>query len=1498
MTDIHLGSMSDRIQSRHLAAHADPAALLNVLSVLSARESCFSTIPQVSYESKLFRDWLGLKNGRELTNYLLLKHNEKRASTPSTVQPPKILVDEKKRNRVDFLILEVILSKLKQAAEAWEELRDERTSSPNAVTVQVVVCLCTVARTFVTAWSPSLPSLCSDIMKASSGLWHKVNDYITQADPEVAFTYTVRVVSSIAVRMTLQLPNNSLTHAIRAMVTTTHDSINRSQSKETPNDSFEDASQTDLVELEESFASQSSQVGRNKTVTGMVRQHITSSFDLCFSVSSVLSELFVSHSFIGLDENEMPDRATQTITFLTSLPAYEFLETRNALLRFLPNAELNRSDACRLLTFIGEELVQPYVFARCESAICLCVEILTLLTPLWIHDMDDDLSEKALSLYQWFTEEVLGMGFASPRLLQCIVLLLQRVMAIDPSFSSRPSGPSPRTCLFQMLGHHSNVVKYQAGRTIPEFFGQFILGEHNAMFLDIIQSLPSDSSNIEGLALRLDVLARLGQQWHTIRQAAFNHIVETSATEAQAVPYAQCCLRRVAEKLNLEGLHELFRLFAPPLLNSLLDHGTLTAIPYTIFNYTSLKETFADVIDELVAQIAMRGSEALLQTLSEIMQTSSQELISSAFPKVEAYCLARDICQPPSQELKGKSTETIMRKHLGSEVADSLTRRHFAEIVSGLILLMDQEQQVNKAFSKRTQYANARTILNAIDRLDSPESYMRSSSHPSFRAKYILDELDFLCKRTAIDVSSLWSPNMTVFVLRKLMDSLHPALGPFHACGILRKIKIVVALSGSTVLGGYQLEQLLHAVRPFVTDFHTSSDAIGLFKYLLTEGTNHLEQNPSFLSGLIISVTMALKTFLASRQDSTTQESLFKEIVSSADAFRHWFVQYLDKRIPKVTPHSRTSFERIVRAASNFQTRGSTIKGTYEGSLLKTLLDDQGSSSPLLIQPTFDTAIGNLCRSFIRTERFQDDIASDDSSALRYAPVLWHVVSRTKIEGGFRLWAAHVLGKAYASNGQISDFLVEEHSHSLFVSDHSDNANYLPSNITIVRKILTLLSSEEQVIVGIAERTLQMIVGQVSGGGDYEPYANILGIPLLTAMTWNHLQVPEIRHRHPDTLLVDGLSCWDSELDVTHWASRFALNLAIRSAQDPTVGGLISILYELPDMATELLPYLVHSVLSVGQSSSADLTPFISQTFRDALRERPKTCRSHLRLIIGAVLYLRKQPYPQEATIVDREKWIELDISDLAATAAMCRMYKSALMILEFQTPQTTRSSRRSSLPKAILPSELLQEIFENLEDPDYFYGVPQSASISSIMKRLEYEGLGVKALSFQSAQFDSDLKMRFDPDSTPESSGLIGSLASAAFDGIACNLFRSPSSKPDASAVPRAAIAQAHLNLHEWDIPSTFAASSSGTLFKALASINKIRDDSMVSQILDESLDEIFENISQKNTFGRALHVAMGSLAALSELKDVWTCRGKEELEDLMKNLESRNDRTHIERY
>src|SRR5256885_3594194 len=93
----------------------------------------------------------------------------------------------------------------------------------------------------------------------------------------------------------------------------------------------------------------------------------------------------------------------------------------------------------------------------------------------------------------------------------------------------------------------------------------------------------------------------------------------------------------------------------------------------------------------------------------------------------------------------------------------------------------------------------------------------------------------------------------------------------------------------SSALTGYPIEMLLHALRPYLTIFHCSEDALGLFWFLLDQGKVYLQTRPSFMLGLTVATFTSLTKFLNSTQESTTQERHFQATMSKVQSFHKWF---------------------------------------------------------------------------------------------------------------------------------------------------------------------------------------------------------------------------------------------------------------------------------------------------------------------------------------------------------------------------------------------------------------------------------------------------------------------------------------------------------------------------------------------------------------------------------------------------------------------------------
>lgn len=1241
----------------------------------------------------------------------------------------------------------------------------------------------------------------------------------------------------------------------------------------------------EAFDIDDSFDSQGSHARADALQVEMPRDDIGAEIDLITFRQSLSAQINILALEAERDEAALP---SVLVDYLTSLRATEVLACRSTLRLVLSTHSLSRADVSRVLEYLGHEVLQSYEFERCEIAMLVCLDVLTGLAELWTVATEDDLADKGAALYEWFITIALGKGISSSAVQIGIANMLQQLLIISPDYAKTLSLPSVRTSYFFVL-HEGNIsVKFYIAENIPKVFSLFILKEHDAILEDIVSSLPSDRDWTEGIALRLLVLARLAASWPTLLRRSVYHMFETPGHIPESSSYAKRCLLDVSLALSLPSPRALFKLFVSQLLYTWMESQPLRTIPHIIFGYPTLADMFGDVQDEIVGQVAMRMDEEQAEGLSEVLGQPFTDLLTTSFNRALAYSLGRDISVPPSQNTKTSGAESQIRTRFSKDVYLELISSNFAQIVANLFKCLDQEEQVEKAFGRHKHAQSALRLLHQIRSISASDNALPANQQPSFRAKYIMDELEYLCRRTSFEVDLLWTPALFVFVFRKLLDTIHPALGSLHACSVIRRIRILICLAGPTALQDYPLEMALHSLRPFLTDSQCAEDALGLFQYLLQNGKQHLEQTPSFLAGIALSTLASLRAFLNAAQESTTQESQHRATMSKAQNFHSWFSAYLiSYDSPGISGLSERAFKAIVLSASNIRGEGNALVGSHESTLLRELLEDQQSDRNLLNRASQDLIFRLLCKEFTKPANFRDDIFGEDQVAATYAVAVWRTCQRDVCGDGYLLWAARVLGRAYASTGSIGREMLLE---APFETIHTYTRGQSGSKSAILGVLCEELFRDERKQVGLAENCIQAILARIRDTEDSFDCSEVLPHSLMKALVWAPYSVPVERTFSPDLISLEKSVSRCPDATVDHWIRNLTISLASTASEDAIIGALPPILFEDERLAKQVFPYILHVVLLKEHDGHQTSRRTLSNAFQQWFRGCDDMTIPHVKLLISAVLYLRNQPLPHETTSVERTLWLDLDYGESARAAAYCGMYKTALLFVEIFSSQIGRPSRRSSNMKMVEPTDILLNIFRNIDEPDSFYGVQQQSSLSSVMDRLDYENAGFKSLSFRGAHFDSQLRQHNSARvSHTHAQGLIKSLADLSLHGISHFLLSNQRAIGSGQGTIEAMLQSAR-KLEQWDIPAPSTdKSEASTVFRALQCLNNYTDlESMITNLDSGLLDMIKQLIGGRQT-ASALHSTLRTLAVLTEIDEVIVSNGFDQLDEAWHKLQSR---------
>jgi ataxia telangiectasia mutated family protein len=1250
----------------------------------------------------------------------------------------------------------------------------------------------------------------------------------------------------------------------------------------------------DPMELDDIFDTKESRSRETGLKNSLARRDLAMALSpAAFNLTTSAHLVLVSAMFRS--KNVATGLPAEFIAYITGMQPTETFLCRQMLKDILQSdLAAGTADAFKLIDHIAEILSSPN-YDCCEVAIGLGLDALIGSMPAWTGQADEDLVGSATQTYDYLIGRLLPLRRPSPNVQIWLARMLNELMRIQPTYGENRQMPSVRSCLFDILQRGSISVKFHVAEHLPSLFGLFVLKRHNDILVDVLESLPSDPDWAEGIALRLKVLGALASKWPTLIRLCTYYILEVPGRLPDSINHATRCLADVSRALNLENVRNLFQLFASQLLYTWLASEPIDNIPYQIFGYSSLKDLVRENQEEITALMTMRNQDDGVNGLAQILGVSVEMLLQLCFSKVIAYSVAHDISVPQSTNAKKYvSGEARIRKRLGKDTFFELVHKHFADIVALFFNLIDQEEHIiEKSFAKDPRFVYAAEGLQEIRSTSSSEVALPPNHQPAFKAKYLTSEIEHLCGRTEYETTNLYTPSLIVFIARKIVNTIHPALGSLHACAVLRKLRVLVALSGPAALRGYPVEMLLHAVRPFITDSECANDSIGIVQYILSHSSQYLSLRPSFVASVSLTILASLRAFMESSPASTTQQSQYRSTLSKAQSFHVWLGSYLAKyETPNLSGDSKVALRAIFDSVHAFRSIGTAESGTAESELLLELLEDERSGRHLLNKASRNLAFSLLYSSFQQPESFRSDVLGSDDRAVTYAATVWNLCQDAHISKPLLTWAAKVLGRAFAATGHIHTQLMQESG----LKRINEIAILVPTQRSSKSCLLQLLQAltleDNRETVGLVEAVLRMILTRPEMPLDNTEAVvceESLPEPLYKASDWAPYHVP------PSDLLI-------LQMDPSHdaytpesimdpcWPSTLSVALVQSVPSDAVLFSLQRLLRDAEGFAEEAFPFIVHLVLSLQLDGPQTVNRQLSKAIRSWLLVETMADTGHLKLLINTLLYLRTQPLPRETSSADRMHWLEVDYSKAAEAAVRCGMFKTALLFIEVSLSETTRSLRRSSISKSTEPHEILSSIFKHIDDPDVFYGLQQSASLGSVLERLEYENDGLKSLAFRGAQYDSSLR-RQEQSSNLDAQALVKALGMLSLDGLSHSLLQSQQTiTMDKSSVKR--MFQTARRLEQWDLPvPTTCDNDEVAIYKTFQAANLAESRHSVQSAIDEGLRSTVLALVQATTRASIIHDSLRSLAALTEIDEVLSASNSEEFEEMLTRFQNRAD-------
>lgn len=1244
--------------------------------------------------------------------------------------------------------------------------------------------------------------------------------------------------------------------------------------------------QTDMMDIDQEFESQASRASIASSPALVPRLNMQLRVDARVFYADTRRRL----SFIRIiqqDQGQVGILPDQYIDDLLALTDEELLSCQGLLIDLFQSDLVVSPDAALSVIERLGGIVSQFEYQGCEVALTACIEVINGTHNTWLQDTQD-LGNSVGDLYNHFVKTYLPSNVFSPTVQICMVRLLLTLLQVQPEYGNNLDVQSCRTSLLYILSTGPMEVKYFISERIAGIFELYILKLHDEVFVDVLDSLPSDSENIVGIAFRLLVLSRLACRWPTLLRRCTYHIFETPGQIPDSVEYATRCLSDTAKELNLASPQELFHLFSRQLLYTWLESDSIDNVPFAVFGFACLPDLLWSAQAEALGLVVMRGQTNMSAELAHHLGTSELELIKRNFSTATAYSMFYGDAMGGNNKGRGEAHIEIK---LGNKLLDARLL-NFVDIVALFFDLIDQDNPIEKTFLKHRDLAYAGEIMKSIKGLSYAATQLPPNQQPMLKARLLITEIERLCEQTVVDYRSIWTPALVCLVARKLLNTVHPALGSLHACSVLRKVRILICLAGAVAVDSYTLEMLLDATRTFIVDPECADDALGISQYLLSEGAEYLSQVPSFVAGYALSTLASLRVFLESSQSSTTQEEQFKATMSKAQNFHNWFTKYLANYTSPVfkSAQQKASFMSITESAAHIRSSGNAEKGTSESKLLIDILRDAGAEDQLLNESSRKLALALLCNDFDVPAHSLNDVADTDEEAVNLAAQVWKSCETRDLGDSYLSWAGRVVGRSFSASGDIPEDVLRETQLARYekIAPGSD-----ASETGILHLLQELTSSTESMTAGLAEAALRRTISQALKKKD-EPLIVAcqqgLSEPLFLTCQWHDFRSPPSENPEVE-VPKNGESIWTKEISSDRWLQELCVQLAQSVPQSIVLSALPPILARVKGFARKVFPFLVHLVLFFQLDHQQAAKRSLSDSLKRWLASTEPAARDDLKLLLNTILYLRTQEYPKESSIADRSHWLEIDYTQASAAAGHCGMYKTALLFAELVNSETSRSSWRSSaIREATDINDTLLSIFENIDDPDAYYGLPEDASLAKVLSRAEYENEGHKSLAFRGAQYDSHLRQR-KPASDDDAQALVKALNTLGLSGLSHSLLQTQQHIGATSSSVDTTFRTAQ-KLEMWNLPAPVDSDHHAVvIYRAFQSMYQATDPGLVRTTIYDGFQLTMQGLTGQGLNATTIRRRLGALASLTELDDLMNVSEPAELEAILDKFKTRHE-------
>ena len=1065
--------------------------------------------------------------------------------------------------------------------------------------------------------------------------------------------------------------------------------------------------------------------------------------------------------------------------------------------------QLTASELDGVLDRMGSELLPSYEYGRAEEVQLLVLQFLHATVQIWGKEeaMELGFVDNARKLSAWFTAQHQTDNMSSARVRVEFIALLDAFLSPDLSHTA--------------WGHESEVSACHQGTPIPpitvaismleidDFRTRFMLapvlghlcsylhdvGRQEFNIWESIANARDFDLSVTGFESNITLLLAYGNVMVAsdyFRSNAYKPIVVYASLNTYKTTslFVKSLLDGIAVRLGLRDLAQLYTFLAPyTMAEQIMDNQEGLAIPDPeAFGFSSKRDLHKAAFVDVAAMVLAGPRPDYFEQMCTFVGRTYQLALQECLPVFIAYRLSLARTIGFDTELHKREVAQIeskiedVAKMSGKDVQDIM--RSMQDLVIFKIFSFIWEAEYDIETFRRAFESGWPGVFDKLeDMVDGVQEPFQPNvlSPPDIRLEEVLAVLR--CGHPAV-ADGLTNEAVLYSVLHRLLVSV--TISPFvsQQRRLLYNTAICIACSFTTVCSNLSiLSLILRLLAQILKQVDLVILASGIFRWISEQCVASPDDQPDERTNIGQTFAAAAEALVLS---STVSD---RSVAEAASRLLDDLEVLLSESFSSNKPH-------LVQAAT---------LATALWPRTFPLQEKMSLSSYIKLLHTPSVYLPNFRLASQMLNRVRQEAVS--FSTIHFPQTLWHFFAKVS--------PIATVNDA-ASVASVADLLMlggaRLEAPSLnTVTAGGTNQEWSTDQITdvLVNDICNLLSHENIETMNTAFETLHAVFSVSSS------YLTLSGVPALigAAQLSRRLSTENISAQD-----LQGLLKGDKWLKKTArrqaWQREFTCLIAsCLNSSNAFYGPLSPLLRQEPQFSQTSMPHLVHALLLQGrQTANDDAKRCLSAYFEQILTSQTPCVQD----VVDLAVHLRRfKPIPHSSneSPLSGNHWLSIPWLALARGAVLVRAYTAGLLFLELAREHDdlalapTPSTNFVALQQAEELQQILYAVYTNIEEPDGFYGIAPIDLQEGLLRRLQYEGRWMDALSWHGAAYETDQH------EISAKNGIIKSLAYCDLSRVAMD-FLEPAYALSSTALLSASLPyELAWKTEQWDLPSLYRA-------------------------------------------------------------------------------------------